>query len=244
MPGLQDLQGRATQFEAVKPPTISARQAVETVGQKLGGVFAVVLIAVFAGAVVLGVGGVQYDFVLGAGEKALMALGTLAIVALFLERTIEVVVKGWRGVVRARIDQMVKNWSEIGKQARELVVDAADNQSVQARADLISKADNSHLLWDNALEVFRSDTRKWTYLVGLLAGFLIAAVGPRLLQGIVEPLGDPAPIQETVFVSLDVFVTGGLIGGGADGIHRLVALITEYLESVRTGVKAVGQTKQ
>jgi hypothetical protein len=35
-----------------------------------------------------------------------------------------------------------------------------------------------------------------------------------------------------------VVITAGLIGGGSDGIHKLVSVVTDYLDAARANVAA------
>jgi hypothetical protein len=39
-----------------------------------------------------------------------------------------------------------------------------------------------------------------------------------------------------VVTIVDVVITAGLIGGGSDGIHKLVSVITDYLDATRDKV--------
>jgi hypothetical protein len=65
--------------------------------------------AAFA-AIVLAASAEPYRFVEGAGEVALSALGTLFIIALFVERAQQVYVGAWRGIERSELDERVKRW--------------------------------------------------------------------------------------------------------------------------------------
>ena len=47
------------------------------------------------------------------------------------------------------------------------------------------------------------------------------------------PAGSP---QALVVTMVDVVITAGLIGGGSDGIHKLVSVITDYLDAIRDKV--------
>ena len=43
--------------------------------------------------------------------------------------------------------------------------------------------------------------------------------------------------QATVFNGMDILITGGLIGGGSEGIYKLVTLITDFLDTTRAKTK-------
>ena len=46
------------------------------------------------------------------------------------------------------------------------------------------------------------------------------------------PLATGTP-QQLLVTIVDVVITAGLIGGGSDGIHKLVSVITDYLDAAR-----------
>ncbi|WP_414544151.1 hypothetical protein [Nostoc sp. CCY0012] len=65
---------------------------------------------------------------------------------------------------------------------------------------------------------------------------MTSAVGIRALETFVNIQGLPDN-QVTVFRWLDVFLTGGLIAGGSEGIHKLTQVIVEFLEATSQQIK-------
>lgn len=183
-----------------------------------------------------------YEYKMGAGEIALGVLGSLFIVALFVERAQQVYINVWRGMDRRALDRGLTEAQENLQQAEAAL---ADPETPDAeKPDLHSKlpALREAVLEANAkIEDFRTETRKIALIGGMLLGVLIALVGPRLLEAIVTPLGEPQPIQDGLFAALDVLITGGLIGGGSEGIHKLVSLITDFLDETRDRMKTSRQ---
>ena len=49
--------------------------------------------------------------------------------------------------------------------------------------------------------------------------------------------GEMGPWQAALYHSSDILITGGLLGGGSEGIHKLIALITDFLDMTREGIK-------
>ena len=67
-------------------------------------------------------------------------------------------------------------------------------------------------------------------------GIVIAWVGPRILGEIVSFNADLDGLHGVLFHSVDILITGGLIGGGSEGIHKVVVLITDFLDRTRERV--------
>jgi len=69
-------------------------------------------------------------------------------------------------------------------------------------------------------------------------GTLVAIGGLRGLAWLVgEPTASPVaglPAQRTFFRLIDVLLTGMVIGGGADGVHKIVLFVTDILEPTRS----------
>ena len=112
------------------------------------------------------------------------------------------------------------------------------------------------------LEFYRMTTRKGAFIAGLATGVAIALIGPRVLEAVVDPdalkaLFDCAELAQSDvlpkiiegckspevaksaarqlwwFKTIDVLITGGLIGGGAEGIHKIVSAITGTADKIR-----------
>ena len=43
--------------------------------------------------------------------------------------------------------------------------------------------------------------------------------------------------QAPIFHGVDILITGGLLGGGSQGIHKIIALITDFVDVTRAKVK-------
>ena len=140
---------------------------------------------------------------------ALTQLGILYIVALFVERSLEVFIKAWRQGGKSRLEETVR-----------LAEDA-------------TKADA-----EKALEEYRAGTQRRALLVGLTLGILVSLSGVRLLGPIFEfGVGDAWSFQQAVFQFTDIVVTAGLIAGGSATIHELMALIDDFLKTSRRRAK-------
>ncbi len=139
---------------------------------------------------------------------ALVQLGILYVIALFVERSIEVLIKAWRQGGKSRLQERVRTAEAGGKVAAE-----------------------------SELQEYRAGTQRRALLVGLTLGIMVSLSGVRLLGTIFEFGSGAAPFQQAVFQFTDVILTAGLIGGGSATIHELMALIDDFLKASRRSAK-------
>ena len=140
---------------------------------------------------------------------ALTQLGVLYIVALFVERSLEVLMKAWRQGGKIQLEEKIKS--------------AKTTEKAQAEQELAE---------------YRGNTQRRALLVGLTFGILVSLSGVRLLGEIFDPSDSGASaFQLGVFQFTDIIVTAGLIAGGSSTIHELMALIDNFLKKSRQGAK-------
>ncbi len=90
---------------------------------------------------------------------------------------------------------------------------------------------------------YKSITRKMALWMALVVGVLLSGVGIRSLETFVNlrDLAGQPPIfyggQLFIFRSLDTLLTGGLIAGGSEGIHKLTQVFTTFLEETRNQIR-------
>ena len=214
----------------------------------MGGVAAIVV----AAGIYLNGSIFNMPFAGSADSRALEALIGLLIVALFVERAQHVYIGVLRGFDRARLDWAV----ERAREALEAVVliEPHDPGLHQTVIQALHKCEDD-------LTLYRLTTRKAAFIVGLATGVAISLVGPRVLVAIVDPaalkavvdcaalaaspnatFADPCTSMDVArsaatqlwwFQAIDVLTTGGLIGGGAEGIHKIVSAITGTADKIR-----------
>jgi hypothetical protein len=153
------------------------------------------------------------------GEEIVGNLTALFLISAFLERALEVFVSSWRDAARRALEQ-------------DVLHAAAD---VKATADAAAAAEAQRQLREHrrALHLFKAKTARVTFACGLIAGAVIALAGARALGPLLVQLPPAGSPQALVVTIVDVVMTAGLIGGGSDGIHKLVSVITDYLDAVR-----------
>ena len=141
-------------------------------------------------------------------QTALMQLGILYIVALFVERSLEVLLKAWRQGGKSRLEEE--------KQLAE------ENEKAGAK---------------KKLQEYKVGTQKRALLLGLTLGIMVSLSGVRFLGPIFEFGDAAAPFQQAVFQFSDIILTAGLIAGGSATIHELMALIDDFLRASRKRAK-------
>lgn len=167
----------------------------------------VALLVVALGIVVVVQGDSLASAVVAADERpfltALMQLGILYIVALFVERSLEVLLKAWRQGKKSRLEEQVRTAEEGGRAAAE-----------------------------TELREYRAGTQRRALLAGLTLGLLVSLSGVRFLGPIFD-LVAASSLQQAVFRFTDIILTAGLIAGGSAAVHELMALIDDFLRASR-----------
>ena len=137
---------------------------------------------------------------------ALTQLGILYIVALFVERALEVLIKAWRQGGRGLLEEGIRS----------------------------ENTDEEKAIKERELERYKAGTQRRALLAGFTLGILVSLSGVRLLGPIFDVSGSGASeFQAAVFQFADIVITAGLIAGGSSTIHELMALIDDFLKKSR-----------
>ena len=136
------------------------------------------------------------------------ALTPLVIVAAFIERSVEVMLTPWRGDEAAVIQQRIGAYERAGD------VRASESEAVKLRKH-------------------KNGTRRRAFMLSVALGILAALLGFRGLAVLLESAPDGR-----WFVFFDVLITGFVLGGGADGIHKPVQAFTDYMGMLSARAKA------
>ena len=148
-------------------------------------------------------------------------LTSLFVTALFIERAAEVLISVSRGPTADTLGDQLSSLD----QRLAAATDVAEKTSLGAERETIAKQ----------LLAFKATTKIIALWSNLCAGMVISAVGVRGLAGLLQTA--PAGWQKDAFAAVDIILTGALIGGGAEGIHQLVSVITDFLDKTREGMK-------
>lgn len=151
----------------------------------------------------------------------LQLITPLFLVALFIERVLEVFLTSWRAAESKKLELAAK---------RE-VRDATNDDAKTAEEP------------ETALADYKSRTQRIALLSGTAIGVIISALGVRILELFVDPavFQNLSSAQQTLFRIADVLFTGAVLGGGSEGLHKLVRVFTNFMESSAERAKSRGE---
>lgn len=141
-----------------------------------------------------------------------LALGLLIFIALIVERAVEVFVGIFRSVGQERVKVNLDDAKDAGNKQVELTAQRALNR-------------------------YKRHTMVIAMTTALVLGLLVASVGLRVLQLVVvipeagTGSNEISTMQASWIRFADVALTGGLIAGGSDGIHKVTNVFTKFMES-------------
>jgi hypothetical protein len=174
----------------------------------------------------------------------------LILIALFLERALEVFITTWRHPGQEQLDKSVQSCErKIGELKTQIKTKFQQPETVAITEELDSEELKN---LEKNLEKFnldraehKSQTTKIALWLALFMGLLISGVGIRALETLIilkvyTPPEEQPPFydgQVLIFHVLDTILTGGLIAGGSDGIHKLTGVFTAFLEETRNQIK-------
>jgi len=149
-------------------------------------------------------------------------LTPLFLVSLFIERTLEVFLTAWRAEGAAKLETQVK--------------------AAKAAKAAPGAAPDAHAATEDTVIQHKAGTQRMAFLGGVTLGIVVSAVGVRALGMFVDPavFGSLSDTQQTMFNVTDVLLTGAVLGGGADGLHKLVSVFTNFMDVTAKRVKEGG----
>ena len=139
-------------------------------------------------------------------ENIIGLLTGLIVIALFIERAVEVLLTPMRGTKCLKMTRQVKY--------EKAMLEKEEPDSVSKLSDT-----------ECQLLDFKGRTRAIAYLIGLALGMAISASGVRGLASLLDAK-DCCPF----FKALDVLLTGALLAGGADGLHKIATVFSSYMD--------------
>lgn len=139
----------------------------------------------------------------------------LFIISVFIERGLEVFIAVWR-----------KPESDLLSEKQQHVTEGRSNRI--------------------ELTKYKSTTSRLAFISGVSMGIMISFAGVRVLYPLMimtvgkNALNQVSENQVFFFNTLDILVTGGIIGGGSDGIHKVINVITGFLDATNVKIKKAG----
>ena len=156
-------------------------------------------------------------------------LTILFVVALLAERALEVFVGTWRSAGANQHELNVRVAQE--KVTRLQAASRPDGRAVSEARSALEDA-------KRAERKYRCVTRKGALWIGLTLGLLVAGVGLRALETLIDPAQNAwSTTQSAAFHLVDVVLTGGVIAGGSEGIHRIVTVFDNFMNATAKRAK-------
>ena len=166
-----------------------------------------------------------FDFKSFGWNEVSQLLAFLLLISLFLERALEVFISTWRGGRAELLDLEIAEL-QTPEKTGELDIEKELEKKKKEKSD------------------YKSKTKQIALWTAVLIGLLISGVGIRSLETLVNLKVFPTneqPIfytgQVVIFRILDTLLTGGLIAGGSDGIHKIIQVFTLFLDETQSKIK-------
>jgi hypothetical protein len=160
----------------------------------------------------------------------LQLLTVLFLVALLAERALEIFVGTWRSPEANQLELTRRLLEErINELQKAAVPDPSALGEARAALDAARREERQ----------YRCVTRQVALWVGLGLGLLVSAVGCRALEVLVDPsIHGWSNTQVTAFRLVDVVLTGGVIAGGSEGIHRVATVFENFMNTTAKRAKS------
>ena len=187
-----------------------------------------------------------------AKDSVLTELGNVIVVfsfiSLALQSSLGVFVSNWRRqnkidfqrqitILKTDLDELKTQLEPIKvslTEASQTTVDLSKAELTKLREQLAqTKVELKNA--ENNLDLYTEQTRNIISRLSLLAGIIISLAGVRILQPFTNVTLEGE--QLTLFNAIDILLTGGLLAGGTEGVHRL----TKVYESITDLSKTVGK---
>ncbi len=167
-------------------------------------------------------------------------LVALIAVSLLVERAAEVYTGIWRRDGRRSLLKSLQACQAQVAERERLVAEATKplKEGDPARPlddglkDKLTQDREALFLAQQELSAYRSATARQVFVLNVILGILAASLGVQMLDWLFGVAQAGAAVTaanlgyDGVFRIVDILLTGALIGGGADGLHRILAIFT------------------
>ena len=154
--------------------------------------------------------------------EVIQLLTVLFLAAVLAERALEIFVGTWRTAAATQLELTVHGLEE-------------DVARLSAESPVLRALDKAR----RQERQYRCGTRQAALRVGLALGLLVSGVGLRALETFIDPaLSGWSANQSAAFRLVDVLLTGGVIAGGSEGIHRIATVFDNFLSSTARRAKS------
>jgi hypothetical protein len=157
----------------------------------------------------------------------LSLLGVLFLIALVLERGLDVFLTAWLAADAEKAELEIR---ELEQRLKTTV--SARKGKAATPCDEVQSLQDQVLLKTQQRQQQRSRTRVIALQAGLVAGIIISAAGVRVLNSLVDTgqIAALTSIQNRLFTLSDIVVTGAMLAGGSEGIHKITQVYRNFME--------------
>ena len=150
-------------------------------------------------------------------------IAPLFLISLFIERALEVFVTAWRGPEANIRNQKIKALRKGVERGEANTEDLAKVCEEKERC--------------------KSKMQRIAFGGSVMLGLFVSSVGVRALGSFVDDASfrTLSEMQQASFKIVDVLLTGAMLGGGSDALHKFVTVFTNFME--RTAMQAKGDTE-
>jgi len=151
-------------------------------------------------------------------------LVSLFLVALFIERAVEVLIIVWREKGKTEIS------NKIEKAVKKSELAAKGGARAVTEEEELALAEYKN---------YKAETAGLAIPTAFVLGVIISVAGIRALQPFVDPavFKSLTTSQKALFTCLDILITGALLGGGSKGIHEIIEAFLNTVEKYRENLK-------
>jgi hypothetical protein len=98
---------------------------------------------------------------------------------------------------------------------------------------LVTQATATVMAVQHQQVLYRAETKEFALLVGFFFGILASLAGVRALHGLLDITQyPPGTAPGTLFTVADVLITGAMLAGGSEGIHRMANAFNGFMDSL------------
>jgi hypothetical protein len=220
--------------------------------------FGILCVIVFGFLMLLQTNGISFQAIQLSRPSSADVGGTLLgflLISLFIERAVEVYTIIWRRPKQLKLASDLRHTKKAKSDAihaleRSGTASSAgqNNKALAAQTAAINIADAQIVSLIDTLGSYKSETSKQATTATIFLGLVIAICGIQVLSVFLEnsalvlcenstTTGCIPSFQYTLFMGVDIVVTAAVLGGGADGIHKIISLFTSYSEETKRRIQ-------
>jgi hypothetical protein len=142
-------------------------------------------------------------------------IGVLVLAAAIIERANEVIVMAFRDYEADRLEDLM-----------EQANDAFAANTIEPLREIAAQAKTN-------LTEYKAQTKEFALLVALCFGLMVSLAGVRSLHPLLSNQGFPAG---RLFTIVDIILTGAMLAGGSEGVHRLANIVSSGADTLSTRI--------